>query len=208
MALSARGNTMSDPSKAHLRQQLRRLRQNLSVRDRQQATRRSNRLLYPLIKRHRRIGVYWAVGSELSLADFIHTALRRGAHVYLPYIEDGQQRLWFTPYRPGQTQERARRRNPAIPQFAGARIRAHALHVLILPLVGVDVAGRRLGQGGGFYDVTLAHTHGRLRPRCVGAGFACQQVSHLPAEAHDMSLHAFVSEAGYVRFRPPPDTGD
>ncbi|MCP2039982.1 5-formyltetrahydrofolate cyclo-ligase [Neisseria sp. HSC-16F19] len=187
-------------AKTALRRHLRRLRQNLHPRERQRATRRSNRLLYPLIKRGRRIGVYWAVGSELSLADFIRTAHRRGAQVYLPYIERGRQRLWFTPYRPGQAQERAQKRNPAIPQFAGTRIRAHGLQVLVMPLVGVDGQGRRLGQGGGFYDVTLAHTRGRLQPRRVGAGFACQQVDALPSEPHDMPLNAFVSEAGYARF--------
>lgn len=194
---------MSVPSKTEMRRHLRRLRRHLSAAARQRATHRSNRLLYPLIKRGRRIGVYWAVGGELPLTDFIRTAHRRGARVYLPYIERGQQRLWFTPYRPGQAPERMRRRNPAIPQFAGARterIRAHRLQVLVMPLVGVDAAGRRLGQGGGFYDVTLAHTRGRLQPRRVGAGFACQQVAALPAEPHDMPLEAFVSEAGYVRF--------
>ena len=69
-----------------------------------------------------------------------------------------------------------------------------------MPLVGVDGHGRRLGQGGGFYDVTLAYTRGRLQPYRVGAGFACQRVDALPDEPHDMPLQAFVSEAGYVRF--------
>ena len=193
---------MSRTDKATQRQQLRRARQSLTRSQRRNATRRSNSALKPCIRRARRIGVYWPVGSELRLDDFVRAALARGARVYLPYIEPHSLRLWFTPYCANTAHaERARGQSRLrIPQFSGHKIRAHQLHTLIVPLVGIDRHGYRLGQGGGYYDVTLAHTRTRLRPRTIGAGFACQQVAQLPHEAHDMPLDAFVCEHGLQRF--------
>ncbi|MDF7675234.1 5-formyltetrahydrofolate cyclo-ligase [Neisseriaceae bacterium ESL0693] len=190
------------------RQLLRQKRQALTDVNRKYATDRCNRYLYRLIKRHRRIGVYWAVGSELSLWDFICTAQRRGAQIYLPYIEAGQQRLWFSSFsqsasglsRPVTIDQHISCHQWGIPQFEGHKIRAHQLHYLVLPLIGVDLQGNRLGQGGGFYDVTLAHTHHRHRPRLIGAGFACQQTDQLFSEPHDYPLDAFVCETGWQTF--------
>lgn len=192
--------------KQQQRRLLRQKRQSLTAANRKQATDRCNRYLYRLIKRHRRIGVYWAVGSELSLRDFIQTAQQRGAHIYLPYIEAGQKKLWFSPYPqpnsiPTATKHHKTCKQLTIPQFEGQKIRAHQLHYLIVPLVGVDRHGKRLGQGGGFYDVTLAHTRHRHRPKLIGAGFTCQQLDQLFTEPHDYPLDAFVCETGWQIFK-------
>lgn len=192
---------MPTENKTTLRRFLRRIRQNLSPEQRRNATRRINRHLYRAIRRGRRIGVYWAVGSELNIQDFIAEAQRRGALIYLPYISKRQQQLWFTPY-PGGTHkaDRTRPSTPAIPQFTGKKIRAYQLQTLIVPLIGIDTNGFRLGQGGGFYDVTLAHTRHHLQPRSIGVGFACQQLDSLPVESHDQPLKAFVCEYGWQKF--------
>ncbi|HRL34989.1 MAG TPA: 5-formyltetrahydrofolate cyclo-ligase, partial [Neisseria sp.] len=96
--------------------------------------------------------------------------------------------------------ERARGRLK-IPQFHGEKIRAHRLNTLLLPLVGIDSEGYRLGQGGGYYDASLAATRHRLQPHKIGVGFACQRHNgRLPREAHDMRLDGFVCEHGWRRF--------
>ncbi len=193
---------MSAQDKAVLRRSLRRARQSLGKNERARAERAANRFLKRHIRRRGRIGIYWPIGSELRLNGFIQTALTRGAKLYLPYIEPRSLRLWFTPYQAdGRKAERRRSRGSlAVPQFSGSKIRAHRLTVLLVPLVGIDRQGYRLGQGGGYYDVTLAALKGRLKPRTVGAGFACQLCGSLPHEAHDIALDAFVSEAGMMRF--------
>lgn len=195
---------MPHTEKSALRQQFRRARQNMGKHERTRAARRINRLLYRHIKRHTRIGVYWPIGSELSLHDFAQTALKRGARVYLPYIEPHSLRLWFTPY----CTDAAHAERPrgcgrlVIPQFGGEKIRMHRLSLLLLPLVGIDRAGYRLGQGGGYYDVSLAATRHRLQPRKIGVGFACQyHDGDLPREPHDIRLDAFACERGLRRFR-------
>lgn len=192
---------MNASDKAALRRDLRRARQAPGKNARARAELAANRFLKRLVRRGARIGVYWPVGSELRLNGLVQTALKRGAQLYLPYIEARSRRLWFTPYRSeSKDAERGRGRGVAVPQFSGRKIRAHRLNVLIVPLVGIDREGFRLGQGGGYYDVSLAALEGRLKPLTVGAGFACQLCVRLPHEPHDVRLGGFVCEKGVLRF--------
>ncbi|RRD91217.1 5-formyltetrahydrofolate cyclo-ligase [Conchiformibius steedae] len=188
-------------SKTELRRRLRRARAALDPVQRHHAQKRANQALKPLIKRGKRIGAYWAAGSELDVHDFIVTAQQRGARVYLPYIAPRGKRLWFTPYPQANARpERTRARLPRIPQFTGRKIRAERLQLLLLPLVGIDRNGTRLGQGGGFYDATLStFARSGCAPRSVGVGFACQICPPMPAQTHDQRVQGFVCERGYTR---------
>lgn len=190
----------SDHHKTTLRRQLRQARLQLRGTQRRRASQRICRQLKPLLRRGKRVALYWAVGSELSLHTLFAVAQHRACVLYLPYIEAGSRRLWFTPYAAHTREQRDSRQRPAIPQFAGRKIRAHQLHTLVLPMVGIDRRGYRLGQGGGYYDTTLIHTRHRLRPYTVAVGFACQQVGQLDTEAHDMPADAFVCEHGWQYF--------
>lgn len=194
---------MINGEKREWRRAMRAARAGMGRSERKAATRRINVLLKRFIRRGRKIGVYWAMGSELDVSDFVCAARRCGARLYLPYIEQGTRRMWFTPYpEAGAARERLRGRAKLnVPQFAGRKIRVHDLNVLLVPVVGMDRRGYRLGQAGGYYDVTLAAAKYRLPVQTVGVGFACQLVDRLPVEAHDLPLDGFVSERGVLRFR-------
>ena len=193
------------PCKTDLRRHFRRQRQGLPPAQRQRAEKRINNLLKGYLKRGKRLAIYWPIGSELRLDSLAAAARSRGTKLYLPYIEPRRLRLWFTPFPPQGRPERRRRGKLHIPQFAGRKIRIHNLHSIIIPLVGIDRRGYRLGQGGGFYDVTLAATRHRLCPRKIGAGFACQETDILPAEEHDMQMDVWVCENGIRRFGKTAD---
>ena len=194
---------MGNQEKSELRRRLRRARAQLSGDERAAAEREIGRLLKRRIKRGGRIGVYWPMGSELRLDGFVRAAQKRGAKLYLPYIEPRSRRMWFTPYpADGVKQERKRGRAKLhVPQFAGRKIRVHGLSLLLVPIVGIDREGYRLGQAGGYYDATLAAMKHRLQAKTIGVGFACQLVDRLPHEAHDVPLDGFVSERGTLAFR-------
>lgn len=70
--------------------------------------------------------------------------------------------------------------------------------IIIMPLLGFDKRGTRLGYGGGYYDRTLE----RLvkRPRLVGIAFAAQEIEDIPREAHDVPLDVIVTEQGARTF--------
>lgn len=189
--------------KTEWRRRLRRARAQMSAEERTAATQTINRLLKRHIKKGRKIGIYWPIGKELRLDDFIQTALKRGAELYLPYIEPNMRRLWFTRYFATPHQQPERQRGQAklsIPQFAGEKLRVHRLDVLLVPIVGMDKRGYRLGQAGGFYDATLAPRAYRLPTQTIGVGFGCQLVEEIPIEAHDVPLNGYLCEQGEWRF--------
>jgi len=194
---------MRNPEKSALRKQFRRARAQMSADERNAATETISRLLKPYIKKGRKIGVYWPMGSELRLDGFVRAAQKRDAKLYLPYIEPRSRRMWFTPYpADGVKQERKRGRAKLhVPQFAGHKIRVHGLSILFVPIVGMDREGYRLGQAGGYYDATLAAMKYRLQAKTIGVGFDCQLVDTLPREPHDLPLDGFVSESGVLVFK-------
>jgi 5-formyltetrahydrofolate cyclo-ligase len=82
-------------------------------------------------------------------------------------------------------------------------LRARQLDLLLMPLVGFDHRGFRLGMGGGFYDATLAfmrHRRNWRKPRLVGIAYECQRVESLPHDPWDMPLDAVLTERQLYRF--------
>ncbi len=67
--------------------------------------------------------------------------------------------------------------------------------VMLVPLLGFDRAGGRIGYGKGYYDGAIA----RFRPReTIGLAFGCQEVEAIPMEPHDQRLHHILTEAGLI----------
>ncbi|MDR1146911.1 MAG: 5-formyltetrahydrofolate cyclo-ligase [Verrucomicrobiales bacterium] len=64
------------------------------------------------------------------------------------------------------------------------------LDLALVPGLGFDADGRRLGRGRGYYDRFLSTT----RTLTVGVGFHCQRVGQIPAEPHDVRLDVVVTE--------------
>src|SRR5262245_61472119 len=102
------------------------------------------------------LSAYWPVEGELDLRPLIHRALELGKRVYLPVVDPVARVLHFARYRPerglrvsgyGLSEPRAQR---------GERIDPRRLDLVLLPLVGFDGSGTRLGMGGGYYDRTFA----------------------------------------------------
>jgi 5-formyltetrahydrofolate cyclo-ligase len=68
--------------------------------------------------------------------------------------------------------------------------------LLLVPLLAFDAQGHRLGYGGGFYDRTIA----LLKVPAIGIAYAGQEVPALPADDHDVTLDAVLTENGLTRF--------
>ena len=73
--------------------------------------------------------------------------------------------------------------------------------IVMMPLLGFDRWGTRLGYGGGYYDRSIAAL--RQRPLLVGLAFAIQEFDSIPRQDHDIALDAVVTEAGLRYFGSP-----
>jgi 5-formyltetrahydrofolate cyclo-ligase len=73
--------------------------------------------------------------------------------------------------------------------------------LMLVPLAAFDAEGQRIGYGGGYYDRAIDRLHRKgLKPRLIGIAFDCQEVASVPAEPHDVRLHAVLTESGLRRF--------
>ena len=72
--------------------------------------------------------------------------------------------------------------------------------VLIVPLVGFDARGYRLGYGGGFYDRTLAGLRAKHQVVAIGFAFAAQELAQVPIDEYDARMDLMVTELGVRRF--------
>ena len=73
--------------------------------------------------------------------------------------------------------------------------------IVFAPLLGFDRAGGRLGQGGGFYDRTLAALRDGCAPvLAIGLAYAGQEVERIPLEPTDQRLDGVLTENAYLAF--------
>lgn len=198
-----------DPDKKALRQRLRARRQALSPREQQEAAHAVARHLShsPEFIRSRHIAVYWPNDGEVDPAPLVERAWALGKHCYLPVLHPTQpRRLWFVRWLPDTPLKENRFGIPEPNPYQEPRLAAHFLNLVLLPLVGFDHAGGRLGMGGGFYDRTFAfkqappdETPKARGPALVGLAHGCQEVPRLPRESWDIPLQAVVTELGVRR---------
>lgn len=77
----------------------------------------------------------------------------------------------------------------------GPELALSEVDLMVVPGVGFDLSGHRLGYGRGFYDRLLGDLE--QRPLLVGLAFEQQVVARLPRDPHDVHVDLLVTE-GHV----------
>jgi 5-formyltetrahydrofolate cyclo-ligase len=189
-----------DESSPALRSRLRTARRSLSAHEQRRHGAQIAAILgkYPPFLRARRIGAYWATDGELDPGPLLRLAQARHKQCHLPVLRPHPRRkLWFVKHGPGDPWEANRFGIPEPRRRNGQMRPPWALDLLLLPLVGFDADGNRLGMGGGYYDQTLAYLNNRVhwrRPFLVGLAHECQRVERLEARPWDIRLDIVVTE--------------
>ncbi|RVU82779.1 5-formyltetrahydrofolate cyclo-ligase [Leucothrix sargassi] len=81
-------------------------------------------------------------------------------------------------------------------------INSTALDCVIMPAVGIDTNGNRIGMGGGFYDRTFAYRKQKAhKPMLVGFCYEFQLIDPQTPQAWDIPADAVVTDKRFKRFK-------
>lgn len=137
---------------------------------------------------------YWRIRDELDCGPIFTQLMARNHQVVLPVVIGPEQALELRLWQAGEDLVDGGFGTFAPPEHAP---RAEP-DVMLLPLVGFDARGTRLGYGGGYYDRTLAGLS--KKPRLIGLAFGCQELDDIPRGVHDVPLDSVITEAGVRHF--------
>ena len=140
---------------------------------------------------HAHIACVWPLPHELDLRPLCHQLNAAGRQVLLPETPPRGQPLAFRLW-PPQTALLRGRFGTQVPD--GPLMRPD---LVLVPLLGFDRTGNRLGYGGGYYDRTLAALPGIAS---MGYALAAQEVEQLPTGPYDQPLSALVTEQESLHF--------
>lgn len=139
------------------------------------------------------IGFYWPIKGEVDLRDLVADLIASGADAALPVVVAKQQPLEFWRWRPDTAMSRGTWNIP-VPAKRDVVLPT----AILIPLLGFDEHGYRLGYGGGFYDRTLATLP--RKPLTIGVGYERGRLDSIDPQAHDIPLDAIVTETGCMFF--------
>ena len=189
--LSNRMKSTQQTLRNQLRQQIRKVRANLTALQQQQAEDSISQQALALIEERnaQHIALYISFDGEISTEKLIKILWMQGKQVYLPVLHPfNPNHLLFLRYLP-ETPMLKNKFGILEPKLNVQNVLPlKELDILFTPLVAFDKQGNRLGMGGGFYDRTLQNwRNSSFIP--VGLAHQCQQVEQLPTEVWDVPLH-------------------
>jgi len=191
---------MSQTDKQALRQQLRAKRRGVLAQQQRSAAVAVAAQVQSLsaFQRANTIALYLANDGELSPEVLLQQCSQLGKQCYLPVVAENQQ-MSFAHYQPGARLQ-ANRFGILEPLSCAPRIPAQDLDLVLMPLVGFDRSGARLGMGGGYYDRAFDFLNpAGIRPQAqgpklFGLAYSLQEVERLEVASWDIPLDAIITE--------------
>ena len=141
------------------------------------------------------VSAYWPFKGEFDPRFALHAWRAHGACTALPIVVAKASALRFRAWWPGI------RTTPGVYQLPvpeGDDITRP--DVVLMPPVGFDAQGYRLGYGGGYYDRTLAALS--PQPVKIGVGFALSRITTIQPQPHDIAMDFMVTEDGVLAVEP------
>jgi len=137
-----------------------------------------------------RVAGYWAVGGEVPLLT-AYARLRAREQTYLLPVIGADDTLRFAPWQAGMPVRTNRFGIPEPEADTAALVAPHDVDLVLVPLLGFDRCGNRLGMGAGYYDRTFAFLRDAPRPAqplLVGIGYHFQEIDALTPQSWDVPL--------------------
>lgn len=177
--------------KRTLRQQLLARRRALAATERESASADIQRTLvaFPAFAAARVVALYAAIENEVETEEIFRAALSLGKEVLFPAV-NGDILVFHRVTARNELHAGAY----GIPEPTPAcPVRdPRAADLLVIPAVGFDLSGQRLGYGKGYYDKTLHSLEGS--GRLVGIAYDFQLVDAIAGEPHDVRMDVIITD--------------
>jgi 5-formyltetrahydrofolate cyclo-ligase len=141
------------------------------------------------------LGFCWAIKGEFDVRRIAEHHLAQGGEVALPVMVQKSAPVEFWRWHPGMAMQTGiwnipfpKQRDVLTPD------------AVLVPLVGFDARGYRLGYGGGYFDRTLAAA--ARRPFAIGLGYADSALPTIYPQPHDIPMNLIVTDKSVHRIKP------
>lgn len=152
---------------------------------------------HPIFKNRVMAGSYLSMGGELSTAP-VNEFLVKEHDLALPFMNVHKRgHMNFYGYKEGDELIENRYHILEPEPLDENIVTADKFDLLVVPLVGFDEKGNRMGMGGGYYDRMLK----KVSATCliIGVAYEFQKVKKIPIENWDMPLNEVITpEHHYV----------
>lgn len=144
------------------------------------------------------LGSYFAVKNEVNLENLNHQRSQKNLLTTFPKIEPDHAMSMIAPK---NLKRLSTNKYDIFEPSDGNKINPIDHEIIIIPTVGVDKNGYRLGYGGGYYDRFLEPVLQNInRPMLIGLIYDFQFIDDSINEVHDIKLDLVFSEQQYKQF--------
>lgn len=178
--------------KQTLREALLARRANISIIENAELSARACKALLMLSEygHARTVLCYISIKNELDTRGFIRQAIKEGKRICLPSVKGDS--LIAVLYSPGS--ELVRGKFGTVEIASGDEMPPEEIDLAVVPGVGFDRLGGRIGYGKGYYDRFLKDVH---CPK-VGLAYSIQLVESALCAPHDVKMDLIVTDQGRI----------
>ena len=179
------------------RRELRQILGSMSTQDRQEASQAicAHLSSIPSIATADTILAYLPLAEEVDLTPLLTAWIEESRTVCVPIVtwENKTMHAGLLPTLDGESliERTYGLREPRDPQS----VPADTIDVMLVPGLGFDRDGGRLGRGGGYYDRFLESSRS---PIVIGVAFDCQMLESIDREEHDQLMTVVVTPSGII----------
>ena len=143
-------------------------------------------------RRAKTVCCYVALPYEVQTWRMIEDMIANGKRVVVPVTAVRTRRLWLSEVRDPAAELGRGAHGVWEPRpGAGRRIPLRAVDLVLVPGVGFDRRGHRLGHGFGYFDRFLSRVPKTIPT--IGLAFRFQLLDRLPVTSHDHAVHTVVA---------------
>ncbi len=143
---------------------------------------------FPALRSHS-VSFYWPFQGEFDPRFAIRRLRRLGATAALPVVLQRGSPLQFREWHPGVRVSSGAFDLP-VPQGTAVVFP----QALLIPPIGFDLQGYRLGYGGGYFDRTLGAW--QVQPLKIGVAFELSRIETIDPQPWDIPMDFIVTESG------------